>query len=210
MAILDSGDRTEYASGAVRDIGEGKGDCSLLPLLEVAEFLEYVDRGDMKLAGSALRQFARFIDSVKEGNIEKNLLYSALYRFSASNKWDASTMLMELSIHFSEGAKKYERDNWRKGIPASSFTSSGVRHYLKWKAGFDDERHDRAVCWNWFCLLWTLINKPECNDLVKQKTKEAEASKESMERTLAMWNDMFTQNPFCVSNKDELQNGKPI
>lgn len=140
--ILDSGNRTEFASGAVRDTGEGKGDCSLLPLLEAAEFLEYVDRGDMKLSGSALAQFARFIENVKTGETDKNLLFSALYRFAHSNNWDAPTMLMELSVHFEEGAKKYTRDNWRMGVPISSFVSSGVRHYLKWKAGYDDERHD--------------------------------------------------------------------
>lgn len=29
--ILDSGNRTEFESGAVRDIQEGKGRCDLLP-----------------------------------------------------------------------------------------------------------------------------------------------------------------------------------
>ena len=30
--ILDSGDRTQFESGAVRDMREGKGRCDLMPL----------------------------------------------------------------------------------------------------------------------------------------------------------------------------------
>lgn len=37
--ILDSGNRREFDSGAVRDIQEGKGRCDLLPLVEVGSFL---------------------------------------------------------------------------------------------------------------------------------------------------------------------------
>ena len=35
--IKDSGNRTEYETGAVRDIQEGKGRCDLMPLDVVAE-----------------------------------------------------------------------------------------------------------------------------------------------------------------------------
>ena len=37
--ILDSGERREFNSGAVRDIQEGKGRCDLLPLEPVAKLL---------------------------------------------------------------------------------------------------------------------------------------------------------------------------
>ena len=165
MPILDSGDRTKYASGAVRDMKDGKGRCDLLPLKEVSEFLDWVQSGDMKLAGSALDQFIRFIGYIKEGECKSEFLYSAIYRFACANNWDASTMLIELSKHFEEGANKYQERNWEKGILAHSFIDSSIRHYLKWLRGDQDEPHDRAVCWNWFCLLWTLRNRPECNDL---------------------------------------------
>ena len=36
--ILDSGARREFASGAVRDIQEGKGRCDLLPLKNISNF----------------------------------------------------------------------------------------------------------------------------------------------------------------------------
>ena len=44
MAILDSGERREFPTGAVRDIQEGKGRCDLLPLDVVAQLLG--GRGD--------------------------------------------------------------------------------------------------------------------------------------------------------------------
>ena len=173
MAILDSGDRTEYGSGAVRDMKVGKGRCDLLPLFEAGEFLDFVKHGDMKLAGSALDQFARFVGHVKDGVNDANTLYSALYRFSVANNWDAPTMLIELSMHFEEGALKYGVGNWSKGIPAHSYVDSSVRHYLKWLRGDNDEPHDRAVCWNWICLLWTLRYKPEWNDLYNKEDTDS-------------------------------------
>ena len=55
--------------------------------------------------------------------------------------------------------------NWEKGIPCHCFVDSGVRHYIKFMAGWDDEPHDRAFLWNMYCLLWTLRHHPDLNDL---------------------------------------------
>ena len=38
--IKDSGDRTEFSTGAVRDMREGKGRCDLMPLEVVADLLK--------------------------------------------------------------------------------------------------------------------------------------------------------------------------
>ena len=38
--IKDSGDRTEFSTGAVRDMREGKGRCDLMPLEVVARYLD--------------------------------------------------------------------------------------------------------------------------------------------------------------------------
>jgi hypothetical protein len=75
------------------------------------------------------------------------------------------TAIIELSKHCEAGALKYGERNVDKGIPQHSFIDSGVRHYLKFVRGDDDERHDRAFLWNMFGALWTLENKPEMNDL---------------------------------------------
>ena len=40
MAILDSGARRDFGTGAVRDVAEGKGRCDLMPLDVVGTLIE--------------------------------------------------------------------------------------------------------------------------------------------------------------------------
>ena len=127
--ILDSGNRREFESGAVRDIQEGKGRCDLLPLGEVAVFL-----ADMVMA--------RIADFMITGNVQ--FLRNAIADFVAEAFENRYQAIMELSIHYEEGCKKYGERNWTKGIPLHCFIDSGVRHYLKFLQGITDERHDRA------------------------------------------------------------------
>ena len=77
-------------------------------------------------------------------------------------------MLLEVSKHFEDGCKKYGENNWKKGIPVSRYIDSAARHYLKWCRGDQDEPHDRAVCWNLMCAVWTCINMPELNEYYKE------------------------------------------
>ena len=78
-------------------------------------------------------------------------------------------MLLEVAIHFEEGAKKYGENNWQKGIPVQRYIDSAVRHYLKLLRGDDDEPHNRAFCWNIMCAIWTCKHKPELNDYAEVK-----------------------------------------
>ena len=71
----------------------------------------------------------------------------------------------ELSIHYEDGARKYEPNNWKKGLPVHCFIDSGLRHYFKWLRGDEDEPHDRAFVWNLVGAIWTMENKPEFNDI---------------------------------------------
>lgn len=143
--IKDSGNRTEYETGAVRDIQEGKGRCDLLPLDVVAKYLT-LDGGE----NPVLMSIYRFEQT---GDYER--LFHVLDRFNEQHWKNNKTMLLEVSKHFEEGAKKYGEYNWQKGIPESSYIDSAVRHYLKWLRGDKDERHDRAFVWNIMCLIWT-------------------------------------------------------
>ena len=73
-------------------------------------------------------------------------------------------MILDVSIHFEEGAKKYGEYNWQKGIPVQSYIDSAVRHYLKHLRGDDDENHLRAFVWNIFCCIWTVKHKEEIKE----------------------------------------------
>lgn len=154
--ILDSGNRREFVTGAVRDMQEGKGRCDLLPL-EVAAALT---------ADPVLLELAKYQQSPKWEH-----LAGALWAFMRLNGWDVDTLLLEVAVHFEEGAKKYGDNNWRKGIPSHCYIDSAVRHYLKWRRKDDDEPHDRAFCWNLLCCAWTCEHHPDLNDYAE---KEAE------------------------------------
>lgn len=152
--IKDSGNRTEFETGAVRDMHEGKGRCDLLPL-GVIEGLTYAP------ALFAIEQFQQDSD-IKHLKI-------ALQMFIDDHEiWTNSIdMILEVAKHFEEGAKKYGENNWQKGIPVKFYIDSAVRHFLKYLRCDTDERHDRAFCWNIICAIWTCINKPELNDYAR-------------------------------------------
>lgn len=172
--IKDSGARTEFSTGAVRDIQEGKGRCDLLPLQILSEIFGdpildaigvFVDGEGESVASlrMAIKNFCERQYSTPRTRRGSDLSMANTPVYSENYY----TAMLELSKHFEDGAKKYGEYNWQKGIPVSRYIDSAVRHYLKYKAGWTDEPHDRAFLWNLVCCLWTLENKPELNDLGK-------------------------------------------
>ena len=149
--IKDSGNRRQFDSGAVRDIQTGKGRCDLLPLDVIAELCH----------GNILRLIHRFTLDGDVGYLYE-VLVEIMPKFGCY-----SNMLLEVSIHFEEGANKYGDYNWQKGIPAHCYIDSALRHFFKWVRNDDDEPHDRAFVWNIMCCIWTCQHIPELNDYAK-------------------------------------------
>ena len=137
--IKDSGERRCFDTGAIRDIQEGKGRPSLMPL-EVVYMLTH---------DIVVYYLSRFKDDGDTIHLIK-----VLSHFSQKAYGPYETMLLEVSKHFEEGAKKYGENNWQKGIPVNCYIDSAVRHYLKWLRGDNDEPHDRAFVWNIMCCIW--------------------------------------------------------
>ena len=152
--IKDSGERREFETGAVRDIQEGKGRCDLLPLMQVAELIASMTTPDVII--SDIAQYQRTKNAV--------YLLDAIKAFSAKLGWSTETAMLEVSKHFEAGCQKYGERNWEKGIPEHCYIDSAIRHYLKWRDGWTDEPHDRAVIWNLICLWWTHKNITEVDD----------------------------------------------
>lgn len=150
MKIKDSGNRREFETGAVRDIQEGKGRCDLLPLDVVAEHL-----------GGVITHISAFVDSGDTSHLNRALACFASKHYYSS----LPMMFLEVAKHFEEGAKKYGEYNWQKGIPVHCYVDSAVRHYLKYRDGYNDEPHDRAFVWNIMCCIWTCKHKPELCDV---------------------------------------------
>lgn len=149
--IKDSGNRREFESGAVRDMQEGKGRCDLMPLEVVSKIVsDHMYNPDPIVNSIAL--FQKTLDT-------KNL-YNALDSFAGRAFTEPNvgssccTMCLEVAKHFEEGAKKYGESNWKRGIPLWCYLDSAMRHYIKWRRGDKDERHDRAFVWNLMCCIW--------------------------------------------------------
>jgi hypothetical protein len=142
--ILDSGNRSTFDTGAVRDIQEGKGRPTLMPLQVVSRLLG-------KQTGDYI--FQCIAEFTEKG--ETRYLYAALLRFvTMAYAGETETMILEAAIHFEEGSKKYGENNWKLGIPLNCYLDSAIRHYLKWRRGDTDEAHDRAFCFNVMCCIW--------------------------------------------------------
>lgn len=152
--IVDSGERRQFETGAVRDIQEGKGRCDLLPLDIIPSLM------DTPQQASVLYHVGEY---VKTGHTEE--LYVAIRSFNDLVGWTTTESLMEVSKQYEDGAAKYGERNWEKGIHVHSFIDSGVRHFLKHIGGHIDERHDRAFVWNMLGAIWTHKHHPELIDI---------------------------------------------
>lgn len=78
--IKDTGDRTQFASGAVRDMHKGKGRCDLLPMCVLLRLAKHYEAGAVKysdrnwekgipahsFADSALRHLFKYLDGQKD------------------------------------------------------------------------------------------------------------------------------------------------
>ena len=154
--IKDSGERTEFQTGAVRDVQYGKGRCDLLPLDVVSEFVPEEGGAD---------DILRCIGDFQGCGLELYLKI-ALDKFLENAEQYAgwADMLLDVSVHYEEGCEKYSENNWKMGIPCKVYINSAVRHLLKWYRGDDDERHDRAFIWNILGCWWTAKNMPALNE----------------------------------------------
>lgn len=78
--ISDSGERTSFSSGAVRDLHQGKGRCDLLPMCVLIRLAKHYENGSLKyqernwergipahsFADSALRHMFKYMDGQRD------------------------------------------------------------------------------------------------------------------------------------------------
>ena len=161
--LADSGKRTSYEGGGVRETDCGKGRCDLLPLDIVDELIYHETPWHYTSIPNLINHYIWVLDEEHE---DYTILLEAFKGFAIKELgWGLSTALIEVSKQFEEGAKKYSPNNWRKGLPVHCYLDSAVRHYLKWVRGDKDEPHDRACLWNLICAAWTIKHKPEFIDV---------------------------------------------
>lgn len=156
-AIKDSGNRTKFESGAVRDMADGKGRMDLMPIESICKLF----CGNDKVL-NCFEDYNKTKDPIWFLNAVDAFIphyYDNYPDTKLGTRGFFPPVLLDVSIHFEEGAKKYGENNWQKGIPLSSYIDSGMRHYFKHCSGMVDEHHNRAFVWNMLCGYWTAINK---------------------------------------------------
>lgn len=158
--ILDSGERRQFETGAVRDIQEGKGRCDLMPLRVLARIWRTFDTAVQDIGVDKAKVFDHIAGFQDTG--DTHYLELAIHHFVGY--LDYPTAFLEVAKHFEEGAKKYGENNWQKGLPANCYIDSAVRHYLKWLRGDKDEPHDRAFVWNLMCCIWEVDFSPRAKE----------------------------------------------
>lgn len=159
--IKDSGNRTEFETGAVRDIQQGKGRFDLMPLDVMSEVfaVEFADEFEEGSIADVLKSIADFR---RTGN--ERWLCIAIAHYSQAVHVDLPKLMLDVAKHFENGALKYGEHNWQKGIPVSRYIDSALRHLMKDCCGMSDENHEAAFVWNLMCAAWTMAHKPEMDD----------------------------------------------
>ena len=151
--IKDSGERRRFESGAVRDMAEGKGRFDLLPLDVIGTANQ-----DNRLTNLAWYQKTN----------DETYLYASISDLNYKMDY---TLIARIARHFENGAKKYDENNWRKGLPCKCYIDSAVRHYFKWILKEIDEDHEAAFYWNIMCCIWTHENITEMQSYKKEVIK---------------------------------------
>jgi hypothetical protein len=168
--LKDSGTRDVFSTGAVRDADTSKGRMDLVPMDIVGEIIKRAD-GTCSVEQSRGEVFAQIATDIERLIRYPNLdpAYDAIIAFGCYAFENLSEMILELSVHFKDGAVKYAERNWEKLIPLHRFLDSSGRHMVKWYRGDTDEGHSRAAIWNLVCYIWTVqhadITNTEIYDL---------------------------------------------
>lgn len=160
--IKDSGNRTEFETGAVRDIQQGKGRFDLMPLDVMKSLLWTYERGNYAAPGM-ISDVIGCIDKFKKDDTPDGLFRAVCYYARATRK-DIFALMLDVAKHFENGALKYGEHNWEKGIPISRYIDSALRHLMKDLAGETDEDHAAAFIWNCMCAAWTMEHLPAMDD----------------------------------------------
>lgn len=83
--------------------------------------------------------------------------------------WDA---IRRLGITMAEGAKKYSKDNWRKGFSWRDCWNHAARHLFLWLAGDTKEDHLAHAMANLMFLMEFEQTHPELDDRYTAKPEE--------------------------------------
>ena len=177
--VKDSGKRQEFSTGSVRDTDEGKGAPNLVAWEAFLKVKEYktssiypktLADGESLISKieTLLWQYSNFCCTREENSLillrAIDLTCMLIAEKENKNYTDA---YRRLSVHYGNGAKKYQKNNWRRGQFVSRYFDSAMRHLWAELDNKIDEDHLAALLWNLIAIVQTKIDV--CKKILPQK-----------------------------------------
>jgi hypothetical protein len=146
--LLDSGDRQQFSTGAVRDAAEGKPQLDLISGHYENLYATSLMTG---YPSQLLFRWSMFKLEGKPGHLMG--LVSQLSK--AEGELSAYASMTRLATHLEAGARKYAPFNWAKGMPISRTMASLERHLWQYIERDKTEDHYAAILCNVMFLIHT-------------------------------------------------------
>ncbi len=161
----DSGQRAHFETGAQRDTEDGKLLLHKIPFRVLLEMQQKAGGAETVL-----------IDRSKK----------AVHEADEDQRHDLIPQLAldRLAALYARGAKKYDDNNWQKGIPLVRVFGSLLRHAFQWYWGDTSEDHLAAVIWNAITLLWT-----EAKIAEGERPSSLDDREKAVTRVIYSWNE---------------------
>ena len=161
--VKDSGKRQNFDTGSVRDTDEGKGQPHLIAGEALCKALNFhitsAELTDLKIIEENLLSYSKLVE-----DREKNIYYiyssiELISKYISSTEDNThSSVMKRLAKHYQNGAKKYSKNNWRKGQPISRYYDSSMRHLWALMDDKTEEDHAAALLWNLIAIIQTKID----------------------------------------------------
>lgn len=160
--IKMDGEFHQFEGGAIRYTKTGKGRFDLIPWIQLEKVLYYGSYTHDYAGNDEVNYTEHDIISFVISHIPEEVIRSITSVKYGNGKFTPkaiAAMLRDLAIHYEKGAEKYGVDNWKKGVPLSSFWDSGARHTCQYLLGLEDEPHWISAIWNMLGYLWVEDNE---------------------------------------------------
>jgi len=154
--VQDSGKRQSFDTGSVRDTAEGKGTPHLIAGLGLVLAKRIKSREVLLTADLIEGTLFKFSDLWQEEHIgcSEDCISKAI-NLTISLFSSYGEAMRRLAQHYENGAKKYDKNNWRKGQPVSRYFDSAMRHLWDYMDKKEDEDHMSALLWNLIAIVQT-------------------------------------------------------
>jgi len=208
-----TGTAQTFDTGAVRNTKGGKGIFGDFIKAFTNRFKtirnDYIEanHSEFDIAAEIPISTSSIMDAIVDGDYIMAIIRIATLRYCHEShavpfEWVGSSTLLEesdilkitnetfaaLVIHYQKIVEICGIDNWKEGIPTSSFIPSAMVHFIQYVSGMTDEDHSIAAIWNLVGAFWnedqTLLEKIETTNTTNTEKPETEEDEEDFNFTI--------------------------